>query len=271
MVCKVLFLVRKQFYGSIVGSIATVLLFAKLHPTAVLELLSIFPLSTVWVIFYSHVIKFLMIKNLIINCCCARAWQFLNFEFSLLQLRWNYHWKPEFWKLYSHLKWTVSTHCCYLDLLGCWLLLSARDLHLYRSHCSFFRRVLSRILLFFLIILCIEFLICNALLNPPSIRHYKLIYAVIYAKSKPRHTLCIKHKNKLQTYSLHNKFILLKVFFQKFNFSLFLVCPALFHDFWVRSLFEFLFALLFFKVLLTRQFYGFSFLCCSIQAGMPLF
>ena len=129
MVCKemFIFLVRKQFYGSIIGSIAIVLLFAKLHPTAVSELLSIFPLSTVWVIFYSHVMKFLMIENLMINCCCVRAWQLLNFGFSLLQLRWNRQWKPEFWKLCSHLKWTVSTHCCYLDLLGCLLLLSARD------------------------------------------------------------------------------------------------------------------------------------------------
>ena len=116
-----------------------------------------------------------------------------------------------------------------------------RERPIHRSHCSFFRRVLSRIILFFLIILCIEFLICcNALLNPPSIRHYKLNYAVIYAKFILRHTSCIRHKNCKHIPCINS--FSLRTFFRNLIFLYFwsvLLCFMIL--FWVRSLFEFYF------------------------------
>ena len=55
---KCYFLAESNFiYGSILW-LETVLLYSKLHLTVDLELLLIFPLSTMN--FYSHVIKFLM-------------------------------------------------------------------------------------------------------------------------------------------------------------------------------------------------------------------
>ena len=116
-------------------------------------------------------------------------------------------------------------------------------------------------------------------LCPQSFPHYKLNYAMRYAKFIPGYTLCITHK--LQTYSLH-KFILIKECFSKFNFSLFFVRPAPFFPFLTRFIDfcalslckDFLLGSLFFWNCFQFQCVNsmnFPFRCCSIQAGMPIF